>query len=161
MHDAYAMAPAPPHRHPIRVLLADTHFTALWGLARLIRAEPQSLELVDVVFTPADAVLAARRLRPHIVLLDCSRDAEESLSYVPQLQEVGGLRVIVIAASIDPFLPRRARAAGAYGVLDKTASGDGLLRAIGIVHRRGCWVDPAATDPVSPGAVAMRRIPPL
>lgn len=160
MHDAYAMASVSPHRQPIRVLLADTHFTALWGMARLIRAEPQSLELVDVVFTPADAVLAARRLRPHIVLLDCSLDAEESLGYVPQLQDVGGLRVIVIAASIDPLLPRRARVAGACGVLDKTASGDALLRAIGVVHRLGCWVDPEAEDPVSPGAAARRRVPP-
>lgn len=154
MHDAHAMAPA-LHPQRIRVLLADTHFTALWGLARLIRAEPQSLELVDVVFTPADAVQAARRLRPHIVLLDCSLDAEESLGFVPQLQDVGGLRVIAIAASVDPLLQRRARAAGAYAVLNKTASGDALLRAIGVVHRCGCWVDLDAAGPALPGAAAM------
>lgn len=135
------MDPALPLTRRVRVLLADTHFTALWGLARLIRAEPHWLELADVVSTPADAVASAQRLRPHIVLLDCSLDAEESLGFIPQLQQLGGLRVIAIAASIDEALQRRARAAGAYGVLDKSASGEALLHAIARVHECGCWVD--------------------
>lgn len=147
-----------PHQ-PIRVLLVDTHFTALWGLARLIRGESSWLDLVDMATAPADALSAAEQHPPDIVLLDNSLDAEDTLHLVPQLQAPGDVRVIVLAASVDDTLLGRVRQAGAYGLLNKAVAAEHLLGAIDRVHRTGCWVDLGAdgrlpTDrpnPLSPG----------
>ena len=55
---------------PIRVLLVDDHRSVLWGLAKLIESARPTLELAAVATCHSEALLAAEKHRPHVVLLD-------------------------------------------------------------------------------------------
>jgi DNA-binding NarL/FixJ family response regulator len=146
-----------PATAPIRVLIVDDYRTVLWGMARLIQGEWPRLELVGVAANRTEALLAARHARPHIVLLDSVLDNANGLGLIPELNSVGGMRVIVLSAAPDAELQRRARTMGAYSALGKTAPAELLLRTIDSVHRFGRWFDAQATEPPSIGSREVGR----
>ena len=139
-----------PAAKPIRVLIVDDYHTVLWGMARLIQGEWPRLELVGVARNRTEALLAARQTRPHIVLLDSLLDSDNGLDLIPELNSVGGMRVIVLSAAVDAELQRRARAMGAYAALSKAAPAELLLRTIDSVHLFGRWVHAQAAQDVPP-----------
>ena len=141
----------PPVASPIRVLIVDDYRTVLWGMARLIQGEWPRLELVGVAGNRTEALLAARHARPHIVLLDSVLDTDNGLNLIPELNSVGGMRVIVLSAAPDAELQRHARTLGAYSALGKTAPAELLLRTIDNVHRFGRWFDAQAAQGSSIG----------
>ncbi len=133
-----------PVTTPIRVLIVDDYRTVLWGMARLIQGESPRLELVGVAGNRTDALLAARHARPHIVLLDSVLDSDNGLDLIPELNSMGGMRVIVLSAAPDAELQRRARTMGAYSAMGKAAPAELLLRTIDRVHQIGRWIDAQA-----------------
>ncbi len=135
-----------PATTPIRVLIVDDYRTVLWGMARLIQGEWPRLELVGVAGNRTDALLAARHARPHIVLLDSVLDSDNGLALIPELNSIGGMRVIVLSAAPDAELQRRARIMGAYSAVGKAAPAELLLRMIDRVHQFGHWFDAQAMD---------------
>ena len=135
-----------PVTTPIRVLIVDDYRTVLWGMARLIQGEWPRLELVGVAGNRTDALLAARHARPHIVLLDSVLDSDNGLDLIPELNSMGGMRVIVLSAAPDAELQRRARTMGAYSAMGKAAPAELLLRTIDRVHQIGRWIDAQAEE---------------
>ena len=131
---------------PIRVLLVDDHRSVLWGLAKLIESARPTLELADVATCHAEALLAAEKHRPHVVLLDLDLGGQSGFDLIPQLASQAA--VLVLTGLRDPEALQRAVVEGARGVIHKSASAELILKAIERVHAGEPWLDRAAMGKV-------------
>lgn len=120
----------PNCRHKIRVLLVDDHAVVLQGI-RLALENSGSCEVVGQASTVSQAVTAARRLMPDVVLLDAHLGDEDGLDACRAILGLApGARVLVLSAFADEELVRRAVRAGAAGYALKHIDVEALARAI-------------------------------
>ena len=121
-----------------RLLLADYQPVFTWGLAALIRQEPDLA--VSGQFTNGEALLAFLKANPalpaDVLLLDLHLPPpHDGLRLLPQLRRSWpALRVLVFSSATSPTLVSQVAAAGAHGFLDKSAEAAALLAAIRAVH---------------------------
>lgn len=125
----------------ITVLLVDDHKTMLWGLERLIGGERSGMKVVACAANREEALAAAARLSPSVILLDIDLDGDCSLDFLPALLVSGVSRALVFSGSRDQSILDRAILAGARGVLRKDAPAEVVLRAIEKVHQGELWID--------------------
>ena len=137
-----------PSQKTIRVLLVDDHKSLLWGLSKLIEGERPRMELAGTAGDMADAMTAARRESPDIILLDLDLKGASSLDSLPALLRESKARVIILTGGRDAELHDRAVLAGARGVINKEEPAETILKAIEKVHRGELWLDRAATGRV-------------
>jgi DNA-binding NarL/FixJ family response regulator len=97
---------------PVRVLVADDNPLVHVGLRSLLEDEPQ-LTVVGEARSGAHALLATRRLRPDVVLLDVRMATRDAMLVLPAL--VRQARVLVLTYSRDPALLVQAMRRGAVG----------------------------------------------
>ncbi len=133
---------------PIRVLLVDDHKTLLWGLVKLIEGERPRMEVVGAATNLAEAMEAARRDEPDVILLDVDLAGENSLDHLPELLKETKARVLVLTGMRDPEIHDHAVMKGARGVVSKEESADVILKAIAKIHAGELWLDRAATGRV-------------
>jgi DNA-binding NarL/FixJ family response regulator len=147
----------------VRVLIADDQDLVRAGLRMLIDAE-DDLEVVGEAVDGDDAVLAARRLRPHLVLMDIRMPRLDGLTATRRvLEHEDGPRVVILTTFDRNEYVYDALRAGASGFLLKdmpgprlvaglraVASGDELL-APGITRRLVEEFAGARHRPVPPG----------
>jgi two-component system, NarL family, nitrate/nitrite response regulator NarL len=131
---------------PIRVLIVDDHKIIRDGLRDLISGR-QGMLVVGDAGNRTDALLAAARERPDIIVLDLDLGGDSGLDLIPELhglaEEVG---IIILTGVRDPEKRDRAIELGARGVVLKDEGATELLRAIEKVHRTGeYWLEPGAT----------------
>ncbi|MEA2357070.1 MAG: hypothetical protein QOI62_330 [Solirubrobacteraceae bacterium] len=119
----------------IRVLVVDDHPVLRAGLEAVLRAEPG----FSCVGTAADgAAMAAmlRRVRPDVVVLDQRLGDEDGLALCASLRaEPAAPEIVLYTANDDAGLDGRARAAGAHGVVCKSADIDELFDALRLAAR--------------------------
>jgi DNA-binding NarL/FixJ family response regulator len=133
------------------VLVADDHALVREGVRALLRP----VEDVEVVGEAADgreAIEAARRLRPDVVLMDVAMPGLGGLEATLALQrECPRTRVLVLTQYEDREYVTRFLKAGAAGYVLKKTVGADLPAAIRAAHRGGLVLDPevarAAVDP--------------
>jgi DNA-binding NarL/FixJ family response regulator len=133
------------------VLVADDHALVREGVRALLRP----VEDVEVVGEAADgreAIEAARRLRPDVVLMDVAMPGLGGLEATLTLQrECPRTRVLVLTQYEDREYVTRFLKAGAAGYVLKKTVGADLPAAIRAAHRGGLVLDPevarAAVDP--------------
>lgn len=137
----------------IAVLTDDRLFHA--GLLRILESEPA---FTATEHSP-DGIAGPDGGGPDVLLVD-SRMEGALLACAAQ-RRTGGPKVIVVAAPDDDGWAPQALAAGARGILSKTAGTEDLVRAIGVVNdgliwaRRRvivAWVDRLMSMPKSPRA---------
>jgi two-component system nitrate/nitrite response regulator NarL len=133
---------------PIRVLLIDDHKTILWGLTRLIASAKPSMEVVGTASGRVEALDAARREQPDIILLDLDLGGDSGAELIPTLLKETGARVLVLTGLRDPETYDRAVLSGARGVVHKEEPAEVILKAIEKVHRGEIWLDRLATGRV-------------
>lgn len=123
------------HGEPIRVLLVDDHEHVLWGLSKLIDGEWPRMMVTGMCgdMAQARALIAVRK--PDVVVLDIHVSGENTLEFVRVLAASNSPDAIVLTATRDADLQRRALLAGAKSVVDKEAPAEMLLREIERVHR--------------------------
>jgi DNA-binding NarL/FixJ family response regulator len=121
----------------IKVLVADDHPIFRDGLAMLLA----SVDGIDVVGTAADgaeAVDAAARLRPDVVVMDVQmprlNGVEATRRLAAELPEIG---IVVLTMSEDDGTVFAAIRAGARGYLVKGAEQEEIVRAITTVASGG------------------------
>jgi two-component system response regulator NreC len=132
----------------IRVLICDDHALVREGLGAILREKP-GFEVVGEAGNGLEAVAAAQRLRPHVVLMDI--DMPE-LSGLEATRRIGAARlpskVLVLSLYDDEDLIAECMNVGAAGYVLKDGPASQLLYAIEAVHRGERYMSPRALSVV-------------
>ena len=133
----------------LRVLIADDQAVVRSGLRRILEVDPE----IDVVGEAVDgvaAVDAARRLSPHLVLMDIRMPRLDGIAATRRIVTEGSdpPRVLILTTfGLDEYVVQ-ALTAGASGFLLKDASPEDLLAGVRAVARGDALLDPAVTAAV-------------
>jgi two-component system, NarL family, response regulator DevR len=129
----------------VRILLVDDHTIVRLGLKTLIGDQP-NMEVVGEAGTAAEAVRAAERLRPDVVLMDIRMPGEGGIEATRQITaRFPQSKVVMLTSFADDELVVRAIRAGAVGYVLKQVDNAELLRAIEAAARGEALLDPATT----------------
>ncbi|MFI5492401.1 response regulator [Actinoplanes sp. NPDC051859] len=126
----------------IRVLLADDEHLIRAALAALLSLE-DDLDVIAQASTGAEALAAARALRPEVAVLDLQMPEPDGVDVARTLQaDLPDCRSVILTSHGRPGQLKRALAASARGFLPKTVSAEVLAQVIRTVHGGGRYVDP-------------------
>ncbi|MBI3325997.1 MAG: response regulator transcription factor [Nitrospinae bacterium] len=136
------MAISPPT--PIRILIIDDHAILSTRLRMLIESQP-GMAVVGLAANAPDALAAATRERPDIILLDLDLGGQSALDFLPELAAAApNARVLILTGVLDPDLHRRAVRMGAMGLVLKERAAEVLMQAIEKVHAGKVWLERSA-----------------
>ncbi|MEV7225764.1 MULTISPECIES: response regulator transcription factor [Polymorphospora] len=132
----------------IRVLIADDQAMVRQGFGALLAAQPDLLVVGDAA-NGAEAVAAARRLNPDVVLMDVRMPVLDGLAATRQLlgdrPAVDHPRVLILTTfDLDDYVYAALRA-GASGFLLKDAPAAELVHAVRVVAAGDALLAPAVT----------------
>lgn len=131
---------------PIRVLIAEDQRLLRASLEALLGAEP-GMEVVGAVGSGAEAVEAASRLRPDVVLMDIQMPGMDGIGATARLcadPALAGTRVLILTMfEVDDYVLGAMRA-GASGFLLKDAEPQALIDAVRTVHAGQALLSPTA-----------------
>jgi DNA-binding NarL/FixJ family response regulator len=131
----------------IRVLVADDQGLVRAGFRMILEAQPD-VEVVGEAADGADAVAAARRLRPDVVLMDIRMPRMDGLEATRQLAGPGTedpVRVLILTTfDLDEYVFEALRA-GASGFLLKDLPREDLIAAVRVVARGDALLAPSIT----------------
>lgn len=127
----------------IRVLLAEDHTIVRQGLAALLAAQ-QGIEVVGEAGDGREAVDAALRLRPDVVLMDLGMPGLHGVDATRQIRkELPGTSVVILSMHGSEEHVRPAIRAGAAGYLLKGSGLSDLVAAIRAVAAGQSFLSPA------------------
>ncbi|MFC3500216.1 response regulator [Micromonospora krabiensis] len=131
----------------IKVLIADDQAMVRQGFGALLAAQPDLLVVGDAA-NGADAVTAARRLDPDVVLMDVRMPVLDGLAATRKLlgdQPSDRPRVLILTTfDLDDYVYEALRA-GASGFLLKDAPAADLVHAVRVVAAGDALLAPAVT----------------
>jgi DNA-binding NarL/FixJ family response regulator len=144
----------------IRVLIAEDHPVVRVGLERLL-ANEDDIELVGAVENGAEAIDAAERLRPDVVLMDLSMPGTTGTEATARIvaDHDRAITVVILTSFSDRSEILAALDAGASGYLLKDAEPDELLRGIRAAARGESPIDPKAAREVLTTRLEREREP--
>ena len=127
---------------PIRVLVVDDHAVVREGLRRFLELQ-DGIEVAGEAADGREAVAAAERLEPDVVLMDLVMPEMDGVAAMRALRErVPGARAIVLTSFLDEDKLMPALRAGAAGYLLKDARPHELARAVRAAHAGEALIDP-------------------
>jgi DNA-binding NarL/FixJ family response regulator len=131
----------------IRILLVDDEALVRSGFRLILEAEP-GLEVVGEAANGAEAVEAATRLDPDVVLMDVQMPVKSGLAAareIAALGRTGSSRVIVLTTfDLDEYVYEALRA-GASGFLLKRAPAADLVAGVRVVAAGEALLAPSVT----------------
>jgi DNA-binding NarL/FixJ family response regulator len=131
----------------VTVLLADDHALVRRGFRRLLEDDPR----VTVVAEASDgeeAVALARRLKPHVVVMDCAMPGMSGLAATRAiLSSAPDTAILMLSMHSEETLVRQAMEAGARGYILKNALDLDLAAAVKRVAAGETVLDPAIARP--------------
>lgn len=131
---------------PIRVLIVDDHPIVRSGIASVLASQPD-FEIVGEASNGADAIEAARRVAPDLVLMDLRMPVQNGVDATAGiLAERPATRVVVLTTYASDGEVLRAIEAGAVGYLLKDVPHDELFRALRAVARGERYLAPVVTE---------------
>ena len=111
-------------------MCVDDHDDICSAISRSTRYE-HDIECVGAFTQCREALAAAARLNPHVILLDLSMPGEDPLEYLPQfLSAAPGARVVIFSGHDDHQTQIAARTAGAVGFVSKHSGPQEVFRAV-------------------------------
>jgi pilus assembly protein CpaE len=120
---------------PIKVLIVDDIASTLDNLQKLLSFEPD-IEVVGTAMNGKEGIEQAKKLAPHIVLMDVNMPIMDGIQATETLaQEVPGSPVIIMSVQGERDYLRRAMQSGAREFLIKPFSGDELIASIRRVYQ--------------------------
>jgi DNA-binding NarL/FixJ family response regulator len=132
----------------VRVLVADDQPLVREGLRKIFEADPE-LEVVADVANGEEAVAAAGRLHPDVVVMDIRMPVLDGIEATRRLtQRPDAPRVLVLTTfDLDEYV-FGALSAGASGFLLKDARPEHLIEAVHTIARGDALLDPGVTRAV-------------
>ncbi|MFD1720596.1 response regulator [Amnibacterium endophyticum] len=131
----------------IRVLLADDQALVRGGFRALLDAQ-EGIEVVGEAATGRDAVAAAQRLRPDVLLMDIRMPDGDGLWATERIVGTAGLEhvhvVVVTTFELDEYVAEAVRA-GASGFLVKDTDPAELIRAVRVAAEGDALLSPGPT----------------
>jgi DNA-binding NarL/FixJ family response regulator len=131
---------------PLRVLLADDQALVRTGFRMILKAEPD-MDVVGEAADGAQAVAAARRLRPDVIVMDVRMPNMDGLEATRQILAEADQHTHVLMLTtfdLDEYVYGALRA-GASGFLLKDGPADQLVSAIRTVAAGGALLAPTIT----------------
>ena len=126
---------------PIRIMIVDDHAVIRAGL-RMLLEQDQSMSVVAMVGTRAEALRHAASEQPDIIILDLLLGDDDGLAFLPELCETSPTsRVLVLTGVQNPDSYRGAIRRGAMGIVLKEHAAEVLLKAIKKVSEGQVWID--------------------
>jgi NarL family two-component system response regulator LiaR len=126
----------------IRILVVDDHAVVREGLRAFLNLQ-DGFDVVGEAGDGDEAIAAAQRLRPDVVLMDLVMPKRDGVAAMRILRErVPTARVIVLTSFLDEDKLLPALRAGAAGYLLKNAQPQELERAIRAAHAGEAVLDP-------------------
>jgi DNA-binding NarL/FixJ family response regulator len=139
---------APTSSRPLTLLLVDDHEVVRQGLAALLGRRPE-FEIVGEAGTVAEAVDAARRFRPDLIVMDVRLPDGSGIEACREIRaEMPDTRVVMLTSYPDEDAVLSAIIAGASGYLLKQVRARDLVAALEAVGRGESLLDPAVTGRV-------------
>jgi DNA-binding NarL/FixJ family response regulator len=115
---------------PVRVLIVDDHPAVRTSLAGVLDAAA-NLEPIASVATASDAATQARRLAPHVAIVDYRLPGRDGLLLTIELKRLPQPpRVLIYSGFVNPRLTIGAIIAGADGIVTKSSTGEDLCAAV-------------------------------
>ena len=143
MNDAAA-----PVKRPLRLLVVDDHEVVREGLVALISRHDE-FQVVAEAGTAAEALSAARRFQPDLVVMDVRLPDGSGIEACREIRaEFPAIRVVMLTSYPDEEAVLSAILAGASGYLLKQVRGRDLVSALEAVGRGDSLLDPAVTERV-------------
>lgn len=137
-------APVEPKR-PVRVLICDDHEVVREGLRTLL-AGRTDMKVVAEAGTAADAIEAAARETPDVVIMDVRLPDGSGVEACRSIREIlPATRVIMLTSYPDDEALYASIIAGASGYLLKQTRARALVEAIETVSRGRALLDPDVT----------------
>jgi DNA-binding NarL/FixJ family response regulator len=129
----------------VRILVVDDHSVVRDGLAVLLDRN-DDMRIVGSAGSGEEAILAAHRLRPDVIIMDLVLPALSGIDATRQIvSELPGTRIIALSACHTSEHVYRALRAGACGYVLKKSAGSELVSAIKAVTAGEHYVSPAIT----------------
>jgi DNA-binding NarL/FixJ family response regulator len=126
----------------IRILIVDDHPVVRDGLAAMLSTQPD-FEIAGEAGTGEEAIAAAMRLQPNVVLMDLEMPGLDGVEAIRRLQTAdSAIRVVVLTAFDTDDRIVGAIEAGALGYLLKGAPREEIFQAIRVVSKGGGLIPP-------------------
>ena len=133
---------------PLSLLIVDDHEVVRQGLAALLGRRPE-FHVVAEAGTVAEAVAAARKFRPDLVIMDVRLPDGSGIEACREIRaELPDTRVVILTSYPDEDAVLSAIIAGASGYLLKQVRARDLVAALEAVGRGESLLDPAVTGRV-------------
>jgi DNA-binding NarL/FixJ family response regulator len=132
---------------PIRLLLVDDHQVVLVGLRTVLHNHHQGITVVGEAGSRVDAVRAAKRLKPDVVLMDVRLPDGSGVEACRDiLARLPTTRVIFLTSFADDEFALAAVLAGAQGYVLKNIDSGLLVQSIRAVFNGQSLLSPALTQ---------------
>jgi DNA-binding NarL/FixJ family response regulator len=133
---------------PLRLLVVDDHEVVREGLVALL-SRRNEFQVVAEAGTVAEALVAARRFEPDLVIMDIRLPDGSGIEACREIRaEFPKIRVVMLTSYPDEEAVLSAILAGASGYLLKQVRGRDLVSALEAVGRGDSLLDPAVTERV-------------
>lgn len=144
-----------PTKPSIRILVVDDHGIVREGLAALLERN-DGMQVVGFATTGEEAVAAALRLRPDLVIMDLVLPELNGIDATQQiLRDVPATRVLALSACHSTDHVYRALRAGASGYVLKSAVAAELVSAVIAVSSGQLYLSSAVSGSFDVGALRM------
>ena len=133
---------------PLRLLIVDDHEVVRQGLVALLDRR-EGFQVVAQAGTVAEAIEAARRHEPDIVVMDVRLPDGSGVEACREIRaELPKTKVVILTSYPDDEAVLSAIVAGASGYLLKQVRARDLVAALETVGKGGSLLDPAVTEKV-------------
>jgi DNA-binding NarL/FixJ family response regulator len=140
-------SPQTPEKQ-LRLLVVDDHEVVRQGLVAMLSRRP-NFQVVAEAGTVAEAIEAARRFQPELVVMDVRLPDGSGIEACRDIRaEMPTTRVVILTSYPDEEAVFSAIVAGASGYLLKQVRGRDLVSALEAVGRGESLLDPAVTEKV-------------
>ena len=140
--------PVSPPTRPLSLLIVDDHEVVRQGLVALLGRRTE-FQVVAEAGTVAEAVAAARKFRPDLVVMDVRLPDGSGIEACREIRaEMPDTRVVMLTSYPDEDAVLSAIVAGASGYLLKQVRARDLVAALEAVGRGESLLDPAVTGRV-------------